>query len=98
MKAFNRLDKSWDAEFISGWTANMFLKVLRSFNIEPHDVDIEDERFGISVIRFFSTEQTRKQIEYVFRRTLGKDSIYLMDVTKYMNNWRKWEDDNYVIY
>ena len=98
MKAFYMDLKCWDAEFNSGWTASMFLKVLKSFDIDPYEVDIEDDRFGISVVRFFATEKVRKQIEYVFRRVLRKDPIYLMDVTTYMNNRSKWEDDNYVIY
>ena len=98
MSAFYMDLKCWDAEFNSGWTANIFLKVLKSFNIDPYEADVEDERFGISVIRFFATEKVRKQIEYVFRRVIRKDSIYLMDVLTYMNNRSKWEDDNYVIY
>ena len=98
MKAHNWKDKCWDAEFADGWTACRFLEVLKSFDIKWIDADIEDSRFEISVVRFFATEDERKQIEYVFRRILRKSQVYLMDVQTYMNNRQKWEDDNYVIY
>ena len=89
--------KVWDFEANDLWIYQRFLKVLSIFDIvslEQYSVPYDDNHS----CRFCCTKEERLRIEYVFRRMIGLDTKYLMDLDSYQNRCRLYQEEHYAIY
>ncbi len=96
MKCGNLRDKVYEFEGSNDYISNRFFEILEQFNIYG-DCDIVPEIEGSSRIRFISTPEKRIQVEYVLRRRMGLDRLYLLDLNSYQNNAVKYRKDGYMI-
>ena len=92
----NKRDKVYEFEGSDDYISNRFFEVLEQFDVYG-DGDIVPEIEGSSRIRFVSTPEQRMQIEYVFRRRMRLDRLYLLNLDCYQNNAEKFRIDRYMI-
>jgi len=90
------LIRTYDFETSDRFAYYKFLDVLKIFNLFP----LEEYNEGIECcqIRFVSTKEERLQIEYIFRKLLNLDSLYLMDLDSYQNRAKVYREERYAIY
>lgn len=89
----------YDAEFIGSWHATMFMRIVKIYDRRPNIIaDIVPEYEGNSRIKFLVTPKERKMIEYIYRRYIKVEKLYLMDLDTYQGNSHKMMRDRYAIY
>lgn len=88
--------KVWDFETSDLWLYTKFLKILKVFGITP--LEEYECAYDTSSCRFCCTTKERLRIEYVFRRLIGLDRRYLIDLDSYQNRCELYREEKYAIY
>lgn len=89
--------KKYEFECCDSYTADKFLKVLNMFHANISDIYIAYKDIDFSQIQFRCNRDTRLQMEYVFRRMAGMESLYLMDVEYRESSAELTGENGYVI-
>lgn len=89
--------KTYDYESPDQWMAATFCKILEQMRINYKDETVPSY-IGSSYVKFWCTPRDRMIVEYVYRRHLKKEKLYLMDLSGYMHNAYKLRRDKYAIY
>lgn len=79
------------------WIQLRFIKTLKLFHIAPIE-EYGELALDYHGCKFCSTKQERLRIEYVFRRMIGLDDRYLMDLDNYQNRCELYQEEKYAIY
>ena len=88
--------KRYEFETRDQWRACKFLEVLNVLNVLTNDMDICMPSEGLNYISFWCTDKKRKQIEYIYRRYVRLDKIFI-NPDKYLANCEKMHTDGYMI-
>lgn len=88
--------KVWTFETSDFWIYQRFLKVLKLYDIVP--CEEYAVMYDNSSCDFCCTKDTRIRVEYVFRRSIGLDMRYLMDLDSYQNRYEMYKEERYAIY
>lgn len=89
--------KTYDYESPDQWMAITFCKILTQMHIGFKD-DMVPNHIGSSYIKFWCTPKERVIVEYIYRRAISKEQLYLMDLSGYQRNAYKLRRDKYAIY
>ena len=88
--------KVWDFETSDCWLYQRFRQVLKIFDILPLEEYVVD--WDMCSCRFCCVSKQRIEIEYIFRRLIGLDKRYLLDLECYQDRARRLEEEKYAIY
>ena len=93
--------KHYEADILGAWHAFRFLQIVTIYD-KHADTDprtmIIPEYEGESEVFFWATEKERKIIEYIFRRYINLEPIYLQNLDNYQRNFHKMMEERYAIY
>ena len=73
MRHSNPLLRKYEFETAKRDLANKFLRVLYMFHVNPEDIYVTPDFFDINQIEFRTTEKCMIQMQYIFRRYVGKE-------------------------
>lgn len=87
----------YDYETPDQFMAIIFCKILDAKGI-MYKEEIVSNVIGPSYVKFWCTPRDRILVEYIYRRCLRLDRLYLINLSGYQKNAYKLRRDKYAIY
>ena len=75
-----------------------FIQVLKMLDIGTLDVYEGSRFYDYHNVRFYCDKNRRLRAEYIFRRFMGLEVVYLLDLDTYQNRAERYREENYAIY